>query len=771
MSLRWRQSGKREAVCFLIGAAALCAAAFYPWKWWRPRVAHAQQVDTGYVDSATCAHCHEDIAKTYRQTGMGRSFHRADDVDRIEDLIAHNTLYNKASDRYYKIVERDGKLYEQRRQIGFEGKDTNLEEMQIDYVVGSGNHARTYLHRTNEGKLIELPVSWYSEMGGYWEMSPGYDNPNQQDFRRPIVFECMSCHNAYPSLGRAAITSPNKNIFDKEIPEGIDCQRCHGLGSAHVRAASSEGASIESIRAAIVNPATLSRDRQMDVCMQCHLETTSSELPDALRKVDRVPFSYRPGQPLQDYELFFDRKPGTGYDDRLEVAHQAYRLRKSACFLKSQMTCTTCHNPHQVPRGEEATKHYVAVCSSCHADVHVAGIPGVIAPASETTGTGPNCLTCHMWKGRTSDAVHVVVTDHYIQRFKPKGDLLAPVKETSPTYRGEVIPYYPDSFAAIPDGELYLSIAQTENDSNLEMGTLRLRQAMEKYKPDNATFYFAMGSAYAKSEKNKEAVPWFEEAIRRRPDYQQALRGLALTLAGSGDLTRAAEVGERAAATDHPDTTVLTNLGSVYLQQGRLDDAKRVLERALTINPDLPDATVFLGLLSLRKGDVVRAELLFRSAINMQPDFSEPHNNLASILARQAKYPEAEFHFSKAVEGNPMDPQVRHNYGVLLANIGSLEKALTELKEAVRLNPKSAQFHLDLGNALVQAGDDSQAEQEYRGLIEQDHANGEAHLRLAELLTRKGQSEDARQHYEKAAVSPNPKVRQAALTALHRGTK
>jgi tetratricopeptide (TPR) repeat protein len=771
MSLRWRQSGKREAVCFLIGAAALCAAAFYPWKWWRPRVAHAQQVDTGYVDSATCAHCHEDIAKTYRQTGMGRSFHRADDVDRIEDFITHNTLYNKASDRYYKIVERDGKLYEQRHQIGFEGKDTNLEEMQIDYVVGSGNHARTYLHRTNEGKLIELPVSWYSEMGGYWEMSPGYDNPNQQDFRRPIVFECMSCHNAYPSLGRAAITSPNKNIFDKEIPEGIDCQRCHGPGSAHVRAASSEGASIESIRAAIVNPATLSRDRQMDVCMQCHLETTSSELPDALRKVDRAPFSYRPGQPLQDYELFFDHKPGTRYDDRLEVAHQAYRLRKSACFLKSQMTCTTCHNPHQVPRGEEATKHYVAVCSSCHADVHVAGIPGMIAPASKTTGTGPNCLTCHMWKGRTSDAVHVVMTDHYIQRFKPKGDLLAPVKETSPTYRGEVIPYYPDSFAAIPDGELYLSIAQTENDSNLEMGTLRLRQAMEKYKPDNATFYFAMGSAYAKSEKNKEAVPWFEEAIRRRPDYQQALRGLALTLAASGDLTRAAEVGEKAAATDHPDTTVLANLGSVYLQQGRLDDAKRVLERALTINPDLPDATVLLGLLSSRKGDVVRAESLFRSAINMQPNFSEPHNNLASILARQAKYPEAEFHFSKAVEGNPMDPQVRHNYGVLLANIGSLEKALTELKEAVRLNPKSAQFHLDLGNALIQAGDDSQAEQEYRGLIEQDNANGEAHLRLAELLTRKGQSEDARQHYEKAAVSPNPKVRQAALTALHRGTK
>jgi Tfp pilus assembly protein PilF len=376
-----------------------------------------------------------------------------------------------------------------------------------------------------------------------------------------------------------------------------------------------------------------------------------------------------------------------------------------------------------------------------------------------------------MWKRRTEDAVHVVMTDHYIQRFKPKGNLWAPVKETSLAYRDKVIPYYPESFAGVPEGEFYRAIAQTEHSSNLEAGRLRLRQAMEKDKPEDATFYFATGAAYSKSGKNKEAIPWFEEALRRRPDYQQALRALALTLAASGDLTRAAEVGEKAAATAHPDTSVLTNLGNVYLEQGRIDDAKRVLERALTINSDLPDASVFLGLVSSRQGDAVRAEALFRSAINIQPDFAAPHNNLASILAREGKYPEAEFHFSKAVEGDPTDPQVRHNYGVLLENTGSLDKALTELKEAMRLDPKSILFHLDLGNALARAGEDSQAEQEYRAVIAQDDANGEVHLRLAELLTRRGQPDDARQHYERAAESPNPKVRQAALAALHRRTE
>ena len=40
-------------------------------------------------------------------------------------------------------------------------------------MLGSGNHARSYLHRTARGTLVELPLGWYSEKGGYWAMSPG----------------------------------------------------------------------------------------------------------------------------------------------------------------------------------------------------------------------------------------------------------------------------------------------------------------------------------------------------------------------------------------------------------------------------------------------------------------------------------------------------------------------------------------------------------------------------------------------------------------------
>jgi len=195
--------------------------------------ARASQTASGYVDSAACAECHSEIAETYRRTGMGRSFYRPRSETVREDYKVHNSFYHQPSDRYYTMFERDGKFFQRRHQIGFGGKETNVVEVAVDFVIGSGNHARSYLHRTAEGKLMELPVSWYTEKGGYWAMSPGYDRPSHPDFRRAIANNCMFCHNGYPAGQESVDQSDSDAIFGSRMPEGIDCQRCHGPGQAH----------------------------------------------------------------------------------------------------------------------------------------------------------------------------------------------------------------------------------------------------------------------------------------------------------------------------------------------------------------------------------------------------------------------------------------------------------------------------------------------------------------------------------------------------------
>ncbi len=726
-------------------------------------IENSENAKSAYVDSAVCAGCHQDVAKTYSQTGMARSLYPLKSGNLVEDFRTHNTVYAKASDRYYTMIQRDGKWYQRRHQIGFGGRETNVVEKQIDYVIGSGHHVRTYLSRTAEGKLIELPVSWYAEKGGYWAMSPGYDGPDQPDFRRAVVSQCMSCHNRYPAPDQISHLDQAEPVFGEKIGEGIDCQRCHGPGRAHAEAAASH-ALADAIRKAIVNPAKLGRDRQLEVCMQCHLQTTSRPLPGWLPKYDRAMFTWQPGQALSDSALFFDKAPGTGKDS-FQIDHAAYRLRQSKCFLSSQMTCTTCHNPHNVPRAEEAVEHYNSVCQGCHASAHNAN------PASaEARGS---CIECHMPQRRTDDVVHAVMTDHWIQRRKPARDLLDALRElreadfaAQDSYRGEVVPYYPAKLPDSPESALYFDVAQVHDGSNLTAGMAKLQHDLESYAPKRPEFYYELGKAEEKTGNRQQALHWYEEALKQSADYRPAQVEMASLLTGQGELPRAAQILEKAAAAPPPDSVVLVNLGGVYLKQGNLDRAAQMLYNALALDPDTPEGHNLLGLVLGQKGDWAGAEKELRDAIANQPDMSEAHYNLARLLAANGAYPEAQYHFEKAIAIKPSYADAHHQYGLLLVLMHAYDKAAAEYRDALRTQPNDAETQTDLGDILAAKGQIGEAADHYRQAIQSNPESHPAHLGLGLILARQGRMAEARGHLQKAAESPSPDVRDAALKAL-----
>ncbi len=751
----------------------------------------SNQATFGYVDSAICASCHQAIAKSYQLTGMGRSLYRPTPGNTIEDYTAHPTVHNEASGLTYTMVERDGRFYQRRSEVGFGGQQTNVVEEQIDYVIGSGNHARSYLHRGPDGRLIELPVSWYVENSGYWAMSPGYDRKGQEDFRRAISGECMLCHNglplkgSYPERGTSGLA-----VFPKEIPEGIDCQRCHGPGGAHVRAALAPNTPAEKIRQAIVNPARLNRERQLEVCMQCHLETSSSLMPNEIRRYNRTIDSYRPGEQIGDYKLYFDRASVPGQGDGFEIAHAGYRLRMSACFRASQMTCLTCHDPHQEYRISTSTAHYVAVCQGCHQSVvHKAALPA-----------GTDCFSCHMPKRRTDDVVHVVMTDHYIQRVKPDRDLLAPMAEagSAPQGREAVVPYYPAPLPHTGENELYLATAEVKHGS--ASGVAHLESAILKYSPTAPDFYFELGDGYARAGQNDEAIRWYKEALRRKPDFRPAIKQLAAALMGKGEYARAAEVLRQAVAAPPADDALFSDLGNAYLRQGMLSQAQQALRRALEVNPEQPEAQNLLGLVAVQKDDPVEAQARFRDALRSQPDFAEAHNNLGNVLAGARDYPQAEYHFQRAVAIDPKSAEAHHSYALVLAMTQSYEQAIAQLREAIQLNPNDAQMHDDLGDILLVQRQADDAAMEYRQAIRLkpqladphcglgnllgaqekfDEAkselrvcvqlapdNYEAHLGLGMILMREGKKAEAKAQCQKALESPDPSLRDAAQRAL-----
>ena len=717
------------------------------------------------TSSNVCAACHPNVWRNYPRTGMARSFYRPKPENTVEDYRNNNTYYHQASDTYFAMIQRGGRYFQRQYQIGFDGQRTNIMENEIDFVLGSGNHARTYLHRTSKNTLIQLPLGWYAENGGYWAMNPGYDRPDHQGLRRRITYDCMFCHNAYPEVP-SGVNDPRSAPIFSTVPEGIDCQRCHGNGEEHIALASTRGATPDGIRRAIVNPSRLTAERQMEVCMQCHLQTTSSGLPGSIVRYERQLFSYRPGEPLADFVLYFDHAPGKGYDQKFEITGSVYRLRQSQCFQKSggALKCTTCHDPHASPRDGDAMRHYAAICRQCHRT----SLESLIAAGKHSRSE--DCVSCHMPKRRTDDVVHAVMTDHYIQRKARTSDLLAEIPERRQTeanaYRGQVVLYYPGSPPKAED-ELYLAAAQVSESSNLTEGIQRLAAAIERYHPARAEYYLQLGDALCNAGKLTQALPVYEEARRREPESVAALERLAICLRNLKQYPLA-EAALKQALARAPDAATWVQFGLVQLEQGRTQEAIAAFEKAIQIDPEMAEAYNSAGAVWLETGDSARAEAALRNAIRMQPNYAQAHNNLGNLLSGAGRFEEARYHFEAALRYKDDYVGARYNYALALTKARHLDEAQSQVEAILRIDPRSAEGHHFLGNLFAARGQFERAIAEYRESIQVEPEFARAILDLGAALVDSGDPAAALPFLRKAAQGKERATRDEALKLLQK---
>jgi hypothetical protein len=239
----------------------------------------------------------------------------------------------------------------------------------FDAVIGSGRKGQTYLF-WDEDKLFQLPVSYWTELDE-WINSPGYTD-GMPNFERPIGARCLECH-----ASSFASRAPLGNSYDRtSLVLGITCEKCHGPGSEHVARYRSKSPSFTPAQSAIINPARLSRDRQMDVCALCHAGIGKALAP---------PLSFVPGGVLADcLEI-----PKLAPDVPIDVhGSQVQLLARSRCFQSSpSMTCTTCHDVH-TPERNLAT--LASRCLTCHQVENCRLFPK-LAHKIDT-----QCIACHM---------------------------------------------------------------------------------------------------------------------------------------------------------------------------------------------------------------------------------------------------------------------------------------------------------------------------------------------------------------------------------------
>jgi hypothetical protein len=496
-----------------------------------------------------------------------------------------------------------------------------------------------------DGKhLFQAPLTFYTQKG-IWDLPPGYEDFNTH-FNRKIDIECMSCHTGMPEIKEGA-----DNIFNK-LPLGIDCERCHGPGSLHIKEKTS-GIIYNTNKQAdysIVNPKRLPWKLQVDICQRCHLQGNN------VLKPGKKFTDFRPGMHLDS--IFTVYMPSQKGNNPFVMAGHAERFQMSACFKASNkgdltkynadinFTCINCHNPH-VSVKKTNQDRFNQNCVSCHQPKTKKSKHEGCSLGASMRGT-QTCVGCHMPSSDTRDIPHVSIHDHYISRTNTKFNLqnntnpkgkagqivgLHAVNSQHPS-NAELFNAYVSYFEKFDSKMLYLEKAKAfYNDPSVELATkiqyqYNLREhasiielwengSTEKQRASllfDAWTQYRIAKAYDLNIPNQstKALLHYEKSCEAMPWNTDFTAEYTNALVRANRIVQAKEL-IRSAIKHQPKNELLHfNLGNCYYEENNISAAIKELETARSLNPKSQSVLVLIDI--YYKTAPQKAEALFEEA-------------------------------------------------------------------------------------------------------------------------------------------------------------
>jgi Tfp pilus assembly protein PilF len=182
------------------------------------------------------------------------------------------------------------------------------------------------------------------------------------------------------------------------------------------------------------------------------------------------------------------------------------------------------------------------------------------------------------------------------------------------------------------------------------------------------------------------------------------------------------------------------NLGTVFLQDGKVDEALGHYQASARAAPWYALAHYNEGCALAEKGRTWEAAGEYREALRYDPHYSDAHNNLGALLLMGGDADGALREFTAALDRAPNPPLVHNNVGLALLRKGRTAEAVAEFEEALRLDPGYADAHNNLGEALYSQGrvDPAVAHFEEALRLDPGHPRARANLSQARGTRRRG---------------------------------
>lgn len=608
-----------------------------------PHASHGADVATvsPYIGSQACIECHAERVAEYRTTNHFRTC-RVPDVKSMSAILATagGVFQTRNPDLRYETYREGDQLFQAavRKTSGSESRTVS----RVDLILGAGNSDEVYLAWHDDGHMFELPVAWIESEKQWgaaaWWRGSQFDKIGPADGTRELTLRCLECHSTHFEHVPGTLNQYRR----QNHLMGVSCENCHGPAREHVTFHHAHPN--EKSTQAIIRPARLSRERNIETCTQCHSNAIKHRGPA---------LSYRPGTPLDDcYKTV--RTRATEED---HVANQIHYLRQSKCFQNDNtLTCTTCHNPHRTT-GDASPSRIENSCLNCHERKECGERPKLPVAVQD------ECLKCHMpsylkinvnFQTEADDfvppvrryehriAVHPSARDEVLWNWHRRQADEASRREASRLAKGLAGHYSAEAekcrreFRFLGQIAAYREAVRFEDSPALRDKLLEAISIQNELDAD-----WSAAQTHFELSRHAEAEQVLKKVLSIKPDHALAWGKLGTLHALNKRSNLAVECLEKVRQLDPDMTYGESMLGWICYLEGRHQEALKYFQRADEIEPFNATINLRLGLVLAKLGQSEAARKQFEKTLVIDPKNLDACRNLASTLRHLDKSTEA----------------------------------------------------------------------------------------------------------------------------------
>jgi tetratricopeptide (TPR) repeat protein len=228
----------------------------------------------------------------------------------------------------------------------------------------------------------------------------------------------------------------------------------------------------------------------------------------------------------------------------------------------------------------------------------------------------------------------------------------------------------------------------------------------------------------------KNSFTLFSHAIEVTQNNYVAYGNLGVVYVNLGRCNEAIDAYQQAVKINPEYGFAYHALGVVYAKVGRYQDAIESYKQAIRIKPDEADAYYNLGNSYAKLGRLPEAIDVYQQAIKIQPDLADAHRNLGNAYAKLSRYQDAIESYKQAIRRKPDDPEAEFALGNACYALGRLPEAIEAFRQAIRIKPDYAEAYYNLGIAYDDLGRFTEAIDAYKQAVRIKPDDDEAHCRL-----------------------------------------